>query len=346
MPTDFPLSPAPHMRPITSVPTVMRTVFYALVPGVSACIWSFGWGILVNLILASLAAIGIEALILRLRGRDLAPALTDGSAVVTAALLAFALPPLLPWWLPVVAAAAAILLGKQLYGGLGANLFNPAMVGNVVVLISFPAEMVQWLAPRGSGLTSAELGFVGHLVYSFAGQLPVGVSIDAVTQATPLDVVRVGLANMQTVGEIRVGPLFGEYGGVGWQLTATSIALGGFFLLYRGVIRWQIPIAVLAGILLPATLFYIGDTSRYPSPVFHLFNGATLLGAFFIATDPVTAAASDRGRLYYGAGIGALTYAIRTWGGYPDGLAFAVLLMNASVPVIDRYTRPRIYGHD
>ena len=124
------------------------------------------------------------------------------------------------------------------------------------------------------------------------------------------------------------------------------IALGGLFLLHRGIIRWQIPIAVLVGILLPATSLYLVDTSRFPSPIFHLFNGATLLGAFFIATDPVTAAASDRGRLYYGAGIGALTYAIRTWGGYPDGLAFAVLLMNAGVPIIDRYTRPRIYGHD
>jgi electron transport complex protein RnfD len=343
---DFPLSSAPHMRPIASVPVVMRTVLYALIPGLIAYVWSFGWGVLVNLVIATSAAIGTESLVLKLRGRELAAALEDGSAIVTAALLVFALPPLLPWWLPVVAATVAILLGKQIYGGIGANLFNPAMVGYVVVLISFPAEMIQWLAPQGHGLTSVDLGLAAHLAYTFSGHLPAGIAIDAVTQATPLDVVRLGLANMQTVSEIRVSPLFGTYGGVGWQLTATCIALGGFFLLYRRIIRWQIPVAVLAGILIPATLLFVIDTSRYASPAFHLFSGATLLGAFFIATDPVTAAATDRGRLYYGAGIGILTFAIRTWGGYPDGVAFAVLLMNAAVPLIDRYTRPRIYGHN
>ena len=340
------LTPAPHMRPITSVPTLMRNVVLALLPGLAVYIWSFGWGVGANLLVAVAAATGTEALFMRLRRRDYRPALHDGSAIVTGVLLALALPPLLPWWIPALAGAMAIVLGKQLYGGLGTNLFNPAMVGYVIVLISFPAEMIQWVAPRGTELTIAELGLVEHLAYSLTGDLPANLTIDAVTQATPLDVIKLGLGNMQTIGEIRVGPLFSGFAGTGWQATNVAIALGGIYLLYRGIIRWQIPIAVLAGMLIPATLFFLADTSRFPSPMFHLLGGAMLLGAFFIATDPVTAAGSNRGRLIYGAGIGALTYAIRTWGGYPDGFAFAVLLMNASVPIIDRYTQPRIYGHD
>ncbi len=335
------------MRPLTSVPALMRNVVLALLPGLAVYIWSFGWGIAVNLAVAVAAATGTEAMLMRLRQRDFRPALHDGSAIVTGVLLAFALPPLLPWWVPAIAAMSAILLGKQLYGGLGANLFNPAMVGYVIVLISFPAEMIQWVAPRGTGLTLTELGLLDHLVYSLAGTLPDSLPIDAVTQATPLDVVKLGLGNMQTVGEIRVGPLFNGFAGTGWQATNIAIALGGIYLLYRGIIRWQIPTAVLVGMLVPAMILFLVDTSRFPSPTFHLLGGATLLGAFFIATDPVTAAGTDRGRLIYGAGIGAITYAIRTWGGYPDGFAFAVLLMmNAAVPIIDRYTQPRIYGHD
>ena len=342
----FPLTPAPHMRPLTSVPELMRNVVLALLPGLAVYVWSFGWGIGVNLAITVTAATGTEAILMKLRRRDFRPALHDGSAIVTGVLLAFALPPLLPWWVPALAAMSAILLGKQIYGGLGANLFNPAMVGYVIVLISFPAEMIQWVAPHGTGLTTAELGLIDHLAYSLAGTLPAGLSIDAVTQATPLDVVKLGLGNMQTVGEIRVGPLFSGVAGTGWQATNIAISLGGIYLLYRGIVRWQIPVAVLAGLMIPATLLFLADTSRFPSPIFHLFGGATLLGAFFIATDPVTAAGTDRGRLIYGAGIGTLTYAIRTWGGYPDGFAFAVLLMNATVPILDRYTQPRIYGHD
>ncbi|HEU4616458.1 MAG TPA: RnfABCDGE type electron transport complex subunit D, partial [Gammaproteobacteria bacterium] len=169
--------------------------------------------------------------------------------------------------------------------------------------------------------------------------------LDALTRATPLDTVREGLRAMQTFQEARAGSLFGDFGGRGWEWIDNFIALGGLYLLYAGIIRWQIPLAVLAGLLVPAGLTYFAEPSRFASPGFHLFSGATMLGAFFIATDPVSASTTDRGRLVYGAGIGLLTFAIRTWGGYPDGVAFAVLLMNAAVPLIDRYTRPRIYGH-
>jgi electron transport complex protein RnfD len=282
---------------------------------------------------------------LRARGREARSAWRDGSALVTAALLAFALPPLAPWWIPAVGATAAMVLGKHLYGGLGRNLFNPAMVGYVVLLVSFPLEMTQWIPPRMGDLDYQRLELGATLAYSLTGSLPADLTIDALTRATPLDLVREGLSAMRTFPEIRGGPLFGDFGGRGWEWISNFIAAGGLYLLYAGVIRWQIPMSVLGGLLAPATLAYALDPSRYPSPAFHLFSGAAMLGAFFIATDPVSAAASDRGRLVYGAGIGVLTYAIRTWGGYPDGIAFAVLLMNAAVPLIDRYTRPRVFGH-
>ena len=189
-----------------------------------------------------------------------------------------------------------------------------------------------------------QLGFWAHIAYAVTGQVPAGIGIDALTLATPLDQAREGLGEMRTLGEIQVGPLFGAFGGRGWEWINGCAALGGFYLLYRGTIRWHIPVAMLCGLLGAALILNTLDPDRYLSPGFHLFSGATMLGAFFIATDPVTAATTERGRLIYGASIGVLTYAIRTWGGYPDGLAFAVLLMNATVPLLDRYTRPRIYG--
>ena len=340
----FPVTPPPHIMPANSVPVMMRHVLYALAPATVAYTWYFGWGICINLLLASGAALGAEALMLRLRNRPALPCLYDGTAVVTAVLLAFAIPPLAPWWLPILGAAAALVIGKHLYGGLGSNLFNPAMAGYVILLISFPVEMTRWLPPQSPELGFEQIGLWENLVYTATGNLPAALDIDALTQATPLDLVREGLGNMQTVGEIQVGPLFGSLGGYGWEWINSFVALGGVYLLFRGIIRWHIPVALLGSLTVLATLFNSLDPGRFPSSGFHLFSGASLMGAFFIATDPVSAATTDRGRLIYGAGIGALTYAIRTWGGYPDGLAFAVLLMNATVPLLDRYTRPRIYG--
>ena len=220
MTRQFPTSPAPHIRPLTSVPSVMATVLVALLPGIAAYVWSFGAGLLINMAVAAASACAAEGLILWLRRRDVAPTLCDGSACVTAVLIAFALPPLLPWWL-------------------GTNPFNPAMVGYVIVLLSFPAEMVQWLAPSGAVTQSPELSFFALLEYAFAGRLPAELTVDAVTQATPLDLMRVGLANMQTVPEIRAQGLFGTYGGTGWQLIACALALGGCFLWQQRIIGWR-----------------------------------------------------------------------------------------------------------
>jgi electron transport complex protein RnfD len=335
---------APHAPPRASVPVVMRRVLYALVPAALCYTWFFGYGLVLNFVLAGLGASLTEAAVLKLRGHDARRALHDFSAVVTAALLAFALPPLVPYWIPLLGGAIAILLAKQLYGGLGRNLFNPAMVGYVVLLLSFPVQMTQWVPPRMGDLDYHALSLAEQLSYTFRGHLPPAVDVDALTRATPLDLVKEGVRAGRSFLEIRGGSLFGDFGGRGWEWVANLIAIGGLYLLYTGTIRWHIPVAMLGGLLVPAALFSLIDAARYASPGFHLFSGASMLGAFFIATDPVSAAATARGRLIYGAGIGLLTWVLRTWGSYPEGLAFAVLLMNGTVPLIDRYTRPRIYG--
>ncbi len=335
---------APHARPIVSVPVIMRRVLYALIPAALCHTYFFGSGLLVNFALTALAALFTEAAVLKLRGRNTRYALRDCSALVTAALLSFALPPFVPFWIPLIGGAIAITLAKQLYGGLGKNLFNPAMVGYVFLLLSFPVEMTQWLPPRMGDLDYQRLSLGEHVDYVFTGQLPAELELDALTRATPLDLVKEGLRTGRPFAEVRGGSLFGDFGGRGWEWVANLIALGGLYLLYTGTIRWHIPTAFFAGLLVPATAFYLADPNGYAAPGFHLFSGASMLGAFFIATEPVSAASTLRGRLIYGGGIGLLVYALRTWGAYPDGVAFSVLLMNGAVPLINRYTRPRIYG--
>ena len=335
----------PHLSPAANVPQVMRQVLYALVPAAVAYVWYFGWGLIVNLVIASAVAIGCETLMLRLRERPVGVSLNDYSALVTAALLAFALPPLTPWWVTTIATAFAIVFAKHLYGGLGFNPFNPAMVGYVVVLVSFPAELNTWLAPRVAELGAYTPGPLETLGIVLTGNLPQQLTWDAVTMATPLDNTKTELGLMRTIGEIRASPLYGDFGGRGWEWINNWLIVGGVWLLYRGVIRWHIPVSMLVGLLVISTFFNMIDSDSHATPGFHLFSGAAIMGAFFIATDPVSAATSDKGRLVYGAGIGVLTYVIRTWGGYPDGVAFAVLAMNMAVPAIDHFTQPRVYGH-
>jgi electron transport complex protein RnfD len=319
---------------------MMLRVLLALVPGIACAFWMFGWGILINILLAALAALAAEAGMLMLRKRPLKPALLDGSALLTGVLLALALPPLVPWWIPVIGSLFAIVIAKQLYGGLGHNPFNPAMAGYVVLLISFPLELTLW-SPVGESLQ-----FGDSLALVFTGQLPAGLSLDAITMATPMDTIRTRLGLGETLGEIRGSPLFGSFAGAGWEWINAWFLLGGLWLLQQKVIQWQIPAGMLGGLAVIALVFNVINPDVYSSPLFHLFSGAAMLGAFFIATDPVSASTTPHGRIYYAAGIGVLTYIIRTWGGYPDGVAFAVLLMNMAAPTIDYYTRPVVYGHD
>lgn len=339
----FDTETSPHLSGGNSVAAMMRQVLYALVPGTLALIWFFGWGVLINLILAIIFATGLEALVLYLRKWPVKPALGDYSAVVTAWLLAISIPPLSPWWLTLIAVFFAIVVAKHLYGGLGYNPFNPAMVGYVVCLISFPVQMTSWLAP--SGLAEHSVGLLTSLQAIFTGQLPASLSWDAITMATPLDNLKTETSLGKTLSEIRAEPLYGTLAGQGWEWAANFFALGGFWLLYKKIITWHVPVALIVSLGVMAALFSLGNPDNYPPPTFHIFSGGAILGAFFIATDPVSGATSPRGRIVFGAGVGVLTYIIRTWGGYPDGIAFAVLLMNMAAPTIDYYTQPRVFGH-
>jgi electron transport complex protein RnfD len=341
----FATAPAPHVVAHDGVGRVMRIVLYALLPTVVLHVVFFGVGLLVQILLGSITALAAEALALRLRRKPIEPFLKDGSAIVTATLLALCLPPLAPWWLIVSGTAFAVLLAKHLYGGLGANPFNPAMVGYAVLLVSFPVQLLQWLPPSCMDVEHVKLTIGETLQTILTGSLPSRLTWDAVTSPTPLDALRTNLKMGMTMAEAQAAPIFGTLGGRGWEWINLATLAGGIALLALRIIRWHIPVAMLSAIVVCASLMYMIDPGAYAGPIFHLTSGASLLGAFFIATDPISAATSDRGRLIYGAGIGVLTYVIRTWGGYPDGVAFAVLLMNLSVPLIDRYTIPRIYGH-
>jgi electron transport complex protein RnfD len=334
---------SPHGRGASDVTRVMADVLLALIPGIVALVWYFGWGVLVNLVIATIAAVGFEAGMLLLRKRPVWPAISDLSAVVTAWLFAVAVPPLLPWWLTVMGMAFAIVVVKQLYGGLGYNPFNPAMAAYVFLLISFPVSMTAWLPP--AMLTEISLDFMGVVTTILTGSPPAGLTWDAITMATPLDEMRSKLDMNQMIGEIRESPLWGHFGGHGWEWVANWFLLGGLYLLWRRVISWQIPVAVLGALLVTAGMFWGIDPEVHPYPAFHLFSGGAILCAFFIATDPVSACTTPRGQLIYGAAIGFLVFAIRTWGGYPDAVAFAVLLMNMAAPTIDYYTKPRVFGH-
>lgn len=342
---EFARKEAPYLTPANDVAGMMLQVLLALVPALLAHVWYFGPGILFNLLVAAVFCVAGEALMMRARGREPMLALSDYSALVTAALLAFALPSLTPWWVTATGALFGVVVAKHLYGGIGFNVFNPAMAGYVVILVAFPMQMNLWVAPSMGDIDYVSLSIGQTLLYTLTGSLPDTLSFDAISRATPLDAMQSGLRDLQTSAEIRANPMMGDFGGRGWEWIGNFVAIGGFWLLIRKIIRWQIPSGVLLGLLLPAGIMYLVDPGTHASPAFHLFSGATILCAFFIATDPVSAATSPRGRFVYGLGIGLLIYVIRRWGAYADGVAFAVLLMNMATPAIDYLTRPHIVGH-
>ncbi|MEM1111354.1 MAG: electron transport complex subunit RsxD [Pseudomonadota bacterium] len=328
---------SPHAHGPLTTTAVMQRVLLATLPGVVVLTHFFGFGTLVNVMWGALVALACEASALKLRGRPLAFYLSDCSALVTSTLLCIALPPYAPWWLIVVGVASSILLAKHLYGGLGYNPFNPAMVGYVVLLISFPVQMTAWAPPRGVGEVP---GLLGALQACF---LP--STYDAVTMATPLDLMKQNTSLL--VDDLWTqNPQFGRWAGIGWEWVNIAFLAGGLWLLQQRVFTWHAPVAMLASLTLMSALFYDGGSSASGgSPLFHLLSGATMFGAFFIITDPVSSAVSVRGRLVFGALIGVLLYVIRVYGHYPDAIAFAVLIMNFAAPFIDHYTQPRTYGH-
>jgi len=302
----------------------MGLVLLACLPGLLASFWLLGWGLLFSLLLCMLAAACCEAACLTLRGRPVATALSDGSALVSAVLLALALPTQAPWWLPVIAATIAIGLGKQAFGGVGRNVFNPAMVGYAFVLLSFPLQMSHWPAQPP--------GFFDSLNLVFGSR----EQIDAWAGPTVLDGLRHNLS--LTIEELFAHhPGFGHFGGRGIEWVNLAFLLGGVFLIQRRVCSWHAPVGLLAALFVFSLLGWNGSGSdSNGSPLLHLFSGSTMLAAFFIATEPVSGPKAGLAKLMFGVGAGALIYVIRTWGSYPDGTAFAILLMNLAAPALDR----------
>ncbi|WGV21567.1 RnfABCDGE type electron transport complex subunit D [Pseudomonas putida] len=309
--------PDPRLR-------AMGLVLLACMPGLLALFWLHGWGLLLNLLLCACAALLCEALLLTLRAQPPTTALNDGSALVTAVLLAAALPTLAPWWLPVIATSVAIGIGKQAFGGVGRNLFNPAMVGYAFVLLSFPLQMNHWPGPAPGLLDSLQQ------VFADSGQ------IDAWARPTLLDGLRHNRS--LTLDELFAShPGFGSIGGQGSEWVNLAFLLGGLFLLQRKVISWHAPVGLLAGLFLFSLLGWNGSGSdSNGSPLLHLFSGSTMMAAFFIATEPVSGPRQGWAKLGFGLGTGLLIYLIRTWGSYPDGTAFATLLMNLMAPSLER----------
>ncbi len=328
----------PYLTANVSVRRVMLQVLAALVPGIAAYAWLIGPIVLVQLGIATAAALIAEAAMLRLLNRPLALFLGDGSAIVTAWLIALAFPPLAPWWLIVVGVFFAIVVAKHLYGGLGQNPFNPAMVAFAVCIVSFPALMSQW--PPANLHTA----FADQLALVF-GQVP---RIDAVTGATPLDALKTALKlseGQSTVREITADTaIFGRIAGHGWEWVSLGYLLGGVWLWQRKVITWHLPLSFIGGIAVISGALWLINPAQFADPLFHLFSGGSMLGAFFIVTDPVSGSTTPRGKLIFGFSAGLLAYIIRVFGGYPDGVAFAVLLLNLCVPLIDLYTQPPIFG--
>jgi electron transport complex protein RnfD len=343
----FNTSSSPYLGGADKVNEIMRNVLIALIPGTAATVYFFGWGVLIHISIACVVALSCEALMLRIRKRPVKEFISDNSALLTACLLALALPQLAPWWLTAIATAFAIIMAKHLYGGLGFNPFNPAMVGYVVAIISFPKEMTQWVPPIMEGYNLLSFSETAQVI--FFGALPVNETWDSITMATPLDTLKTQLGLELSISDIQqhqvYGPMFGSVSGIGWEWINGLFLAGGVWLAIKRVIDWRIPAGVLLALFFLSNSFALYDYASYTPPTFHLFSGGIMLCAFFIATDPITASTTTKGRWLFGLGIGFFIFIIRTWGGYPDGIAFAVLLMNMAVPLLDYYTMPRAFGH-
>ncbi|PIW51335.1 MAG: electron transporter RnfD [Zetaproteobacteria bacterium CG12_big_fil_rev_8_21_14_0_65_54_13] len=337
---------SPHIAGRSSVPLVMLLVLLSLLPGTMLGIYQFGWPALFLFLITIGSAVLFEAICLKIAGKPVRLYCMDFSALLTGWLLAMTLPPWAPWWIGVLGSFCAIVIGKQIFGGIGQNPFNPAMLARTVLLVSFPLEMTSWIAPRPFGTADAPDAAAGWSIT--ANGIP---DLDAVTSASSLGHLRTELGRGELLPDIlssTYDPLASAIGTINGSLGETSailFLLGGLFLLYKRIISWHIPVAILTTVAAMASIFSLHDPDHYAGPLFHLLNGGLMLGAFYIATDPVTSPVSNLGKIIFGIGAGLLLFIIRTWGSYPEGMAFSVLLMNAATPLIDHYIKPRIYGH-
>lgn len=337
---------APHTTTTNSPTRIMTLVMLALAPATLYGFWIYGWPAVFLWGVTVASAMFGEAFCLRLLDRKVGPVLGDGSAALTGWLLAVTLPPWAPWWIGVFGGLFATILGKQIFGGLGQNLFNPAMVARVALLISFPVQMTSWVSPLPMFSLGAP-GPIEGLLILLKGMPPV---FDAVTSATTLGFAKTELSRgvdlFQSAAHAPALSFIGNRPGSLGETAAWLILAGGVAMMFLRIITWHIPVAMLVGIAIPAAILHAVDPARYLDMGAHLLSGGAMLGAFFIATDYVTSPNAPRGQLIFGFGCGLLTYIIRTWAGYPEGVAFAVLLMNSMTPIIDTYFKPRIYGRD
>ncbi|MCD6091205.1 MAG: RnfABCDGE type electron transport complex subunit D [Bacteroidales bacterium] len=321
------ISASPHVHGDNSVKKIMWGVVIAMVPAMLVSIYYFGLDAVRVTLIAVAASIFFEWFFQKylIKGAD---TYMDGSAVITGVLLAFNVPSNLPWWIIVIGALVAIGIGKMSFGGLGKNVFNPALVGRVFLLISFPVQMTSW--PKISPITN-------------------GIA-DAITGPTPLGIVKEGLDAGLTVDQVMAQvPSFMQQfiGGIGGSLgevSALALLLGGFCLLRRKIITWEIPLSILLTVVIFSGIFWLIDPTHYVNPLFHLLTGGMMLGAIFMATDMVSSPMSRNGQLVYGVGIGLLTVTIRTWGAYPEGMSFAILLMNSVTPLLNKAFKPKRFG--
>ncbi len=321
------VSPSPHVHSGDSVNKKMIGVIVALVPALLASLWFFGMGALIVTFTAVVACMLFEWLIQKFLLKT-PPSISDGSAAVTGLLLAFNLPSNLPLGIIIIGAAVAIGIGKMSFGGLGNNPFNPALVGRVFLLISFPVQMTTWPLP-----------LVSRFQY-----------LDATTGATPLSVIKEGLSNGQPLTELMgeipsyLNLFLGQMGGSAGEVAGIALIIGGLYMLWRKIITWHIPVSILVTIAAFTGLLHWVEPQTNATPLFHLLTGGVLLGAIFMATDYVSSPMSNKGMLLYGFGIGLITVLIRVYGTYPEGVSFAILIMNGFTPLIDRYIKPKRFG--
>jgi electron transport complex protein RnfD len=334
---------SPYIADAPSVSVIMFKVLLALIPGIALYVYVFGLGVIVNIILASITVVLTESTILAIRKLPIKPFILDGSGLVAAWLLAVSVPSIAPWWIIVIGTLLCITFGKHIYGGLGYNLFNPAMVGYAILLISFPSIMTHWQIP--TNLMENHIEWLDQIKIVMSSHLLSKETIDAMSSATPLDYIKTQLTLNQPLDIIKQNKIFGFLGGKGLDLVNLGYLAGGLYMLKEKIISWHLPVAFLTSLFFIALIFYSIAPDTYASPLFHIMSGGSILCAFFIITDPVSGPTTPRGKIYFGIAIGLLVFIIRIFGGYPEGVAFAVLLMNIFVPLIDSLTQPRIFGH-
>lgn len=331
---------SPFVQKAPTVTLVMMLVMFALLPGILAYIFFFGIGVLLNLTIAIITALISEYFVLKIRNLPVKLFITDGSAVVAASLLALSIPSIAPWWIIVIGTLFTIIIAKHFYGGLGSNLFNPAMVGYAVLLISFPAVMTKWPLPASHLL---DFNIAQQIQIFFYGTKEM---IDSVSSATPLDYIKTQIFlgkpfDLNFTNGMPINSYFNAS-----IIISLSFLLGGVFMWWIKIITWHLPVTFLFSLALISAIFWLIDSSQYLPPFIHLFSGGTLLCAFFIITDPVSGPTTPKGKIFFAFGVALLVYLIRVFGGYPEGIAFAVIFMNICVPLIDSLTQPKVFGHE